>query len=254
MAQGMPTILTDAHGHADFAHLGIPISASLTKSGYFIYGDAGDWWEPDFEQLCEAMWDTYQHYEIHAARAHQNAGVIARDWTWANSAQAYIDAHDGEMDKPYHGAGTHHFPVQKLYPVMVERYHRCEIAGSMLQFHPWHQDEHGNYLKDGERRLYWESADVKRILFEAERLHPDCLVDFKVGDESGVWDVGLDKGQAEKIPGYTARHAYCNECGQRLGDKPTLTDDILTEMEEMANRRVAHEDDMYEEQIMQAGA
>jgi hypothetical protein len=72
---------------------------------------------------------------------------------------------------------------------------------------------------------------VKRILFETERLHPECLVDYKVGDDSGTWDVGLDRVQAEKIPGYTAAHAYCRECHQRLGSGVTEADEIFAEME-----------------------
>ncbi len=44
MAQGMPTILSDAHGHSEFSHLGIPIPCGLSKAGMFLYGDAGTWW------------------------------------------------------------------------------------------------------------------------------------------------------------------------------------------------------------------
>src|SRR5205807_7448785 len=40
LACGIPTILTDAHGHKDFAHLGLGLSSKMAKADYFIYGDA----------------------------------------------------------------------------------------------------------------------------------------------------------------------------------------------------------------------
>ena len=35
LALGRPTILTNAHGHASFAHLGIPLDSTMQKAAYF---------------------------------------------------------------------------------------------------------------------------------------------------------------------------------------------------------------------------
>ena len=64
MAQGCPTILHDAHGHHEFAYLASEtVGTSLTKAEPFIFGDADMWWEPNFGETCDAMWELYSNYE-----------------------------------------------------------------------------------------------------------------------------------------------------------------------------------------------
>lgn len=228
IAQGMPTILTNAHGHAAYAHLGIGIGWHYDEAAYFIYGNADKWWEPDFDELCEAMYDTYHNYAPHVAKAKESARIVADEWTWDRSAQAWIDAHDGALDEPYRGNGAVHMPARKLYPVIVNRLYGADISGAHLQFHPFVKDENGKDTE--ERRLYWETADIKRILFEAKVLHPDCLTDYNLADNAGVWDLGLDEDQARRIPEYTAAQGHCGACGQPLNSKPTLADEIYEDL------------------------
>lgn len=219
IAQGLPTILTNAHGHAGYAHLGIGLPWKLKQSEYFIYGDAGEWWEPDFDALCDAMHDTYHNYEHHEAKAKMAARVVARDWTWSQTTSAYIAAHDGLLDVPFSGDGSYHLPEPKRYPVIVDRDYTAQIAD-------------GTYIwRKG--KTYWESADIKRILFEAEVLDPACLTKFGKTDDIQL-DVGLDLGQVERLPEYTGAKEYCPTCHQRVNTVPTKTDDILAEMEAAA--------------------
>lgn len=198
MAQGCPTILTDAHGHESFAKYAThPIGYSMTKADYFIFGDTYppmQWWEPDFEQLCEAMWDVYHNYEPHRAAAEQVAkNVIPRDFTWDLVARRFVDAHDGMLDLPYAGDGTHLTPDILKFKVQVLRAHEADIAGHK---HFWFPNT-----------VYSEPADTKRLLFEAGVLDPVCIQ----GD-----DHGLSDAQVEQIGAYTAAKEWCPTCHQQL--------------------------------------
>jgi glycosyltransferase involved in cell wall biosynthesis len=208
LAQGCPTILTAAHGHDSFAHLGYPISAIPAKSSYFIYGDAGDWWEPDFDELCEAMREVYNNYDGACSRAQRSAVTVASDFTWHQTARRFVDIVGGDrLATPYSGPGTWTTPIKRHFPVVVTRDWSCDVAGVRYKF------------RKGIR--YWESADLKRILFEANLLDPVCLV----GD-----DLGLAPEQLAEIPDYSAAHAHCDACGQRLNTVPTRADDLLEVM------------------------
>ena len=97
MAQGCPTILANAHGYAEFAHLASQqISCGMSKAEIFIFGDADQWWEPNFEEVCEAMWEMYTNYDSYLYPAAQSAQVIAEQFTWEQTALKLIDAMGGK--------------------------------------------------------------------------------------------------------------------------------------------------------------
>jgi len=197
MATGMPTILTDGHGHHEFAHLGIPIKHGWAKSEYFIHGDAGDWWEPDFDELCERMWDVYSNYELHLERAKKSAGVVARVFSWDRCAARFIDAVGEErFQQPYDGNFVAKVPNPRLFLVRVQKPWAAWVANI---FHQWVPG------KD-----YYEIADVKRVLFDAEVLDSSCII----GSEE---QMGLSAKQVAAMGDYSGRHSYCWTCGQKLG-------------------------------------
>lgn len=202
MAQGCPTILTAAHGHDAFAHLGIGIPATTAKAGYFLYGDAGDWWEPDFDTLVTQMRWVYANYDLACASAAGSAGIIATDFTWEASARGFIDAVGPDrFDFPADPSATWFTPDTKFYRTRVTRRWRADIAGSTYLFEPGVD--------------YYEKADVKRILMETGVLDPECLVDE---------DPGLGPDQTAEIGAYSAHHGFCDHCGQLLGSRPTRAD------------------------------
>lgn len=202
LAQGCPTILTAAHGHDSFAHLGLGISAAPSKSADFIYGDAGDWWEPDFDELCDQMRWVYDNYEQALDEGKSAATVVANDFTWANTARGFVDAVGADrLATPYSGDGAWHEPVRLRYEVTVNRPWYCEIAGRAFRFVP------------GEK--YYELADVKRILHEAGILDERCAQ----GDDTGLHPSQLTNRDS-------AAHAYCGTCHQRLGSGRTRADDL----------------------------
>lgn len=213
IAQGIPTILTGAHGHAGFAHLGIPLDSTMSKSAYFIYGDAGDWWEPDFDQLVDAMRWVYNNYDGATASAQESSVVARRDWTWAKTAEKFVEAIGPEHLGPYTGNGKVFTPAARHFLVITNRDWIADIGGSSFEF------------KKGQR--YWEPADVKRILFEGEILDPACLDLLRDSPE----DLGLAPAQYEQIEQYTAAHAFCSQCGQKLGSGLTKADEIYEQLE-----------------------
>lgn len=219
IAQGCPTILTDAHGQAGFAHLGIPIGWEPCQSDYFIFGDAGDWWEPNFDELCDRMLDVYENYEGYTGCAALASAVALRDWTWERSADRFLDAIGRErLTVPYSGSGDWYQVEAKLFKVVCQKDHYCEIAGAQLQF-----------LAGKE---YWQSADIKRILFEAGKLDVSCI----------DGDAGLTSEQVEKLGLYRAQHETCHQCGHKLGG-PTfeeLWENAAAQMMTPAEARAAH--------------
>lgn len=217
LAQGIPTILTAAHGHDAFAHLGLGISAKPAQSAYFIYGDAGDWWEPNLDELIEHMRWVYLNYSQACADAGRAAHVIAEEFTWRRTAERFVEVIGPENLVPLgEERGEWFRPSQRRYVVMTNRDWKSDIAGVTYQWLKGH--------------LYHELADVKRILFEAGLLDPACLSPVGPHGEK-EWDTGLTEEQATRIPAYTAANSYCQLCHQRLGSHPTRADDIYAEME-----------------------
>jgi glycosyltransferase involved in cell wall biosynthesis len=201
LAQGCPTILTAAHGHDSFAHLGIGIPATPAAAAYFIYGDAGEWWEPDFDALVDEMRWVYDHYDEALARAAHAAEVIAAEFTWANTAARFVDVIGMDRLSAPAKVDGWYTPDARLYEVVTNRPWRCEVAGITYFF------EKG--------KSYREPADVKRIAFETGILDPVCCT----GD-----DTGLAPSQLEGIAAYSASQSFCPTCHQQLGTQPTRAD------------------------------
>ncbi len=211
IAQGCPTILTDAHGHASFAHLGFGVSAALvpTKSGSFMYGEAGDWWEPDFDTLVERMRWVYDNYTAAQALAWANAQTAQRDFTWARTAEKVYDILS--PFPAYSGSGEVMIPEIKMYRIVLIRDHAADIAGKSYQWKAF-QD-------------HFVPADVKRILFEGGLLDPSCVF----GDQ------GLTPEQLSRANYLTGTESYCGTCLQRLNTQPTRADVAYAKFEAEAN-------------------
>jgi len=216
MAQGIPTILTDAHGHKAFSHLGYGLSTTMSKSGYFIFGESGDWWEPNLDELCDHMRWIYDHYEEAALRAEINAEVVAREFTWTVTAEKLVDAIGlDHLTTPFDGDRQWVAPAQRKFLVRINRPWAADVCGIHHQWKPG-QD-------------YWELADVKRILFEGGLLDPSCL---------NPTDLGLLPSQVDHLEEYLSTRGFCQTCGQPLGEEMlTRAQLIAAELEEKAAQR-----------------
>ena len=209
MAQGCPTILTDAHGHKAFSHLGMGLSTTMADAAYFVHGPSGQWWEPDFDELCEYMAEVYLNYDPAVKWAKAASGIVHDNFTWDISARQFLDVFGDELDKPYSGSGVWREPNFKRYRTITNADFSADIAGV-----------HYRFLRGQE---YWELADVKRILWEGGHLDPRCCV----GD-----DTGLLEQQLSNMPAYSARHSICPMCNRPLdnGDS-TLADQLFARLE-----------------------
>jgi glycosyltransferase involved in cell wall biosynthesis len=221
MAQGCPTIATNAHGHAAYGDLiTYPLGWTLqeTPPQAFHHGPAGNWWEPNFDELCEAMEDAYLNYDKAVFRARVNAEVVGREFTWDETARKYLDAIGREnLELPDVEPVTWKEPVARRYLVRVLTPRFFEVGGLQYQLEPG--------------RDYWEPADVKRVLFDAGHLDLACLPQnmmVNIDSDGGapamsILESGLTPEQYERIPNYTASHALCITCGQKLNSNlPTL--------------------------------
>lgn len=209
IAQGCPTVLTDAHGHKAFSDLGWPVSAGHQKAGYFMMGDAGQWWEPSLDDLCEHMEWIFNNYDKACQIAAANSRLCHREFSWEQCARKFIAAVGPEhLAAPYTGTGEWFEPEAKLFAVQVRKALGTEIAGIMYHFRP------------GETT--YEPADVKRILYESGVLDPACV-------EGSEADTGLTREQVEKAGLYSASHSHCEQCGQVLNSgvkwEPKFDDD-----------------------------
>lgn len=208
IAQGCPTILTDAHGHGSFAHLGWGLGSKMVKSAYFIYGDAGDWWEPSLDDLIDHMRWVYNNYDAACEKASMSATVVAKEFTWERTTNRVLDLLGRDrLEVPYSGPGTWHGAEEKRYRVITRRDWVADSVGKIYQF------------KKGAE--YWESAELKRQLFEAQILDPACIDD---GD-------GLTERQLEQLGEYSAAQGFCESCKQMLNSSPTRADLIFEEEE-----------------------
>jgi hypothetical protein len=203
IAMGRPTILTNAHGHESFAHLGIPLSWSESKADYFIYGDAGNWWEPSLEELCESMYDVYMHWEQHMVKAKESAAVVADSWTWKNTADRYMEILGPEIAKEYSGTGERVQAELRLFKIITNQDYDGEVAGRSLHFDKGVE--------------YWDFADVKRIFFDAG------LLDYRCTEGE---DHGLAPVQAAQRAMYKASDEVCRSCGQILNSGIKASDRI----------------------------
>jgi glycosyl transferase family 4 len=207
IAQGCPTILTDAHGHEAFAYLGHGIPAGRSKSDYFIFGDAGEWWEPDLAALIERMRWVYDNYDKATAMAAESSREAHKTFTWAKTAERFLACVGGReaLMTPGPEPVTWVRPTAQLFPVKVRVDWSADICGHKYMFSP--------------DVTYWESADVKRILFEAGALAADCIT-----EDSGLLPSQLgDRRRAEAD--------FCPTCHRSLGTGEKREDMILAAME-----------------------
>lgn len=208
IAQGCPTILTAAHGHEAFAHLGYGLSSTPTEADYFSFGYAGQWWEPDFDELCDHMKWVYDNYDEAEAFAATSSEEARSTFTWENSARMLVDAIGLDvLTTPYTGTGEKVAATLRRFRVIVNQPWKADIAGKSFLFEPG--------------RVYYETADVLRILFDAGLLDPACL----------VANPGLTENQKARIETYSASHAHCPSCNQRLNTQPTKADDLMAARE-----------------------
>jgi glycosyltransferase involved in cell wall biosynthesis len=93
MATGLPTIVTNLTGCADFAHYGIPLSAEYgdaTFNNHEYNTDTGKWAIPDFDELIEHMKNVPNEYDLFKQAAVHSAKIIHQEHSWPAVADMII--------------------------------------------------------------------------------------------------------------------------------------------------------------------
>jgi hypothetical protein len=203
IAQGLPTILPMGHGHQAFAHYGIPIGThpiTATAPGTF-YGDNGEWWEPNFDELCEAMYLVYKNYSLFVDRAKQTAPMCAAEFNWQNTAEQLIFNLPEMWDEDITPTDWT-LPPERLYNVRVITPKTFTINGRVFRYMPYNPDDPSTD--------YWEPADMKMRLGELGALHPSVISPVDMGVE------------AAKVAAERSDRTICPTCKQRLNTNSPL--------------------------------
>ena len=199
IAQGIPTILGNGGGQAEFARFGIPIDTHMTDANYGIWQDTGQWWEPDYDHMLAMMRSVFLHYSDYEAQAKKGAADIAH-LTWENTARGLIKVFSDEP--PFKPTGWHTF-TRKLYPIMVNRDMRCDVGGVRYVFTPG--------------TVYYQFSDVKRVIFMSGALARECPEDGLLPDQCVAFA--------------TAKEADCPTCHRPW---PSVEDEAQAVLEELA--------------------
>ena len=202
IAQGMPTILGNHSGHAAFASYGIPIDAPLaTPEIHTHWGEGGQEWKPDFDQMCEAMREVYLGYEPHKFLAREEAYLIADEFSWDKTAALVIENLPELANPDLSPDGPWHTMPQRLYEVRVKQHQTWAVNGIHATYDPGH--------------TYWLPWADKLRIAEMGDLTPDCV---------NPREVGID---ARMQPPDTSPDR-CVHCWQRFGsDTSTLPENLI---------------------------
>ena len=177
IAQGKPTILTDAHGHAEFSKYGLGIGWRPMKAETEILGRAGEWWDPDEDQAFDTLVAVFNDYSRYAADALKNAEGI-REFTWDRTAKEIIE----NLAEPGEITGKWIQCPQTYLSLQVKTKVDCDIAGKSHSFVPG--------------RRYNVTADVKRIIHDAGYLDPACIDPFEKAIYEKPRPSNIDEGFA----------------------------------------------------------
>jgi len=97
IATGLPTIVTNATGCADFAEYAIPLSAEMTKATWndkCFSADTGDWASPDYDELLDLMENVVSEYDEIKKFFVKSAKILHLDWSWAAVADKILERLD----------------------------------------------------------------------------------------------------------------------------------------------------------------
>lgn len=164
MRQGCPIIISEGHGHNEFAYLADEtVPTTLTPAiDFTLYGWSGDWWEPDVEACARSMrrlWEDYDAY-LHSAQARSEH--VAETFTWDATVDALIDALGGpDALKPYSGSGE---KVTRA-PIEVQFQVNCKVKATI--------GEHDVSFVPGV--TYWHDPNVRDVLAAAGKIATDPL-------------------------------------------------------------------------------
>ena len=181
IAQGTPTVLSEAHGHVGFSHYGFGVSCGFTPAETEIVGRSGDWWEPSEDEAYEWLCQIHDHYDDYLSIAATNADEIKDDLTWDKAAQTIIDS----LPRPKRVTDQWVTCPQTYLTLRVTQPFACNIGPKDYHFLPGQE--------------YAVTADVKRVIYDAGYMDLTCLDPYEKALYEGTNRRHLDGISAENI-------------------------------------------------------
>jgi len=132
ISAGVPTIVSDAHGHREFSDLAthrIPTRLVPTNKGQ--WQNVGDWDEPDHEAVAEAIKDLYNNRDRYRQQAETHAGETAA-FNWGASADQLL--HAAKPTERRVSGGWE--PLEPTCEIEVRRRVKADIGKHHVDLHP----------------------------------------------------------------------------------------------------------------------
>jgi len=132
ISAGVPTILSDAHGHREFSDLAthrIPTRSVPTNEG--VWQNMGDWDEPEFGAIFSAIQDLYNNRDRYRQQAETYAGETAA-FNWDTAADQLL-----QVVKPTGNKVSGRWkPLEPECEIEVKRRVQADIGGHRVELMP----------------------------------------------------------------------------------------------------------------------
>lgn len=94
MYRGLPTIVSDNTGMSDYIRfdeqycISIPMKGMSKAKGFpKEWGEVGNWFEPDFDALCMALWDVFENRNDYNEMSVKASNYVAQNYSYVNTAK-----------------------------------------------------------------------------------------------------------------------------------------------------------------------
>ena len=132
ISAGVPTILSDAHGHREFSDLAthcIPTTSVPTAKG--VWQNMGDWDEPDPDALAAAITDLYNNRDRYRQQAETHAGETEA-FNWDTAAKQLL-----QIVKPTgNRVESDWIPMESKVKIQVNRKIKATIGNHSIDLKP----------------------------------------------------------------------------------------------------------------------
>ena len=132
ISAGVPTILSDAHGHREFSDLAthrIPTRSVPTNEG--VWQNMGDWDEPEFDAIFSAIQDLYDNRDRYRQQAETHAGEVCA-FNWNTAADQLLQA-----VKPTENRVSGKWqPLEPICEIEVSKRVQADIGGHRVDLAP----------------------------------------------------------------------------------------------------------------------
>lgn len=132
ISSGIPTIVSDAHGHKEFSDLATHrVPTRLVPTNHGTWQNVGDWDEPDFDILCDTLKDLHKNRDKYFKQAQADAHKTAAfNWdTAANQLIQIVKPTDKKVPNKWK-------PLEPICEIEVKRRVRADIGDHRIDLAP----------------------------------------------------------------------------------------------------------------------